>query len=712
MASQTPNMDLRKPTNNDTVNVVTDLSANFDKIDAHAHSGTYVSWFDVTRYGAVGNGIANDGPAIALAVAAASAAGGGVVYFPAGTYLVTTAQGAAPSTRSMLYFNGSAYDDIAFVGVGAQSIIKITHATAGILELRDCSRVVVRDLAFLGAAVGGVLGSNRNSNADISGAGIRLTGVIHGTATGNYLSQLGYSAIYVTGGSQFCDVTDNHIYDCTIIDWANGINEDSLAGTSGGGDATPRGCVISGNRISNVLGSGGIVVDNNGIASFTQVYGNVVDGDGGYQGIRLLNCQNVTVEDNIVRASEDSGIYAFSSVAMSAVQILGNQLQGCGVGATAPGIVVTSTGGSLPRDVLVSDNIVRGAGSVGIYVSNVTDVLVHGNIVQGSGSKGIQAFYDAARQGVTISDNIVADSTNEGIQLQATAVLSFCAVSGNHVRHNDAAGIRFSPSSPTFIADVRVTGNILEANDEATPGTTDGITIDGTKIFIDGNVVDGAGTHHRYGLVIAATATAIEVGQNILTGSLTADYLDASGTATGFPGLYSQLLTTGEANMPPDLAANGSIPTGNQSLRLRYFTARKTETISQVRVITGGTPAGATPTIVRIGIWTADLAGALIARVGATPNDTTLLAAGSTAYTKALSASFTKIAGQRYATGLLVVTAATAPVMWGLSLPTPLAGTSPKRGGLIGGQADLPAAGVAAGSVSDAGNMPYIELLP
>lgn len=40
-------------------------------------------------YGAVGNGIANDSAAIALAIAAALAAGGGTVLFPAGTYLCT-----------------------------------------------------------------------------------------------------------------------------------------------------------------------------------------------------------------------------------------------------------------------------------------------------------------------------------------------------------------------------------------------------------------------------------------------------------------------------------------------------------------------------------------------------------------------------------------------------------------------------------------------
>ena len=40
-------------------------------------------------YGAVGDGSADDGPAIQLALNAAHAAGGGKVYFPAGTYRKT-----------------------------------------------------------------------------------------------------------------------------------------------------------------------------------------------------------------------------------------------------------------------------------------------------------------------------------------------------------------------------------------------------------------------------------------------------------------------------------------------------------------------------------------------------------------------------------------------------------------------------------------------
>jgi len=47
-------------------------------------------WFNVKSYGAAGDGIADDTSEIQAAIAAAVAAGGGVVYFPAGTYLTSS----------------------------------------------------------------------------------------------------------------------------------------------------------------------------------------------------------------------------------------------------------------------------------------------------------------------------------------------------------------------------------------------------------------------------------------------------------------------------------------------------------------------------------------------------------------------------------------------------------------------------------------------
>jgi len=173
-------------------------------------------------------------------------------------------------------------------------------------------------------------------------------------------------------------------------------------------------------------------------------------------------------------------------------------------------------------------------------------------------------------------------------------------------------------------------------------------------------------------------------------------------------------LVTGEETFSRALAAtSNAILTGNEALRLCYFTARKTESISQVRVITGSTAAGATPTLIRIGVWTANGAGALLAQQAATASDTSLLAASATRYTKAFAAPFTKQRGQRYAVGILVVTAATLPTLvgHGTAIQAAEAGVDPMISAVVNGQADLPAT-VAAGSITGSANRPYFVLLP
>lgn len=149
----------------------------------------------------------------------------------------------------------------------------------------------------------------------------------------------------------------------------------------------------------------------------------------------------------------------------------------------------------------------------------------------------------------------------------------------------------------------------------------------------------------------------------------------------------------------------------SQSLRLTYFTAEVTETVTQVRIRTGGTAAGATPTLCRVGIYSVADSGDLTL-VGAIANDTTLFATGGTPYTRSLTATFTKYAGQRYAVGVLVVTAAALPTFLGQNaLPSVEATVAPREGGSVSGQADLPST-VAVGSLSDNGSLIYTVVLP
>ena len=82
------------------------------------------------------------------------------------------------------------------------------------------------------------------------------------------------------------------------------------------------------------------------------------------------------------------------------------------------------------------------------------------------------------------------------------------------------------------------------------------------------------------------------------------------------------------------------------TVTFNYFTAAQTEVVSTITAWTSATQAAATPTVCRMGVFSVAANGDLTP-VGVTPNDTTLFLTANTAYAKNLSASFTKVAGQR-----------------------------------------------------------------
>lgn len=169
-------------------------------------------------------------------------------------------------------------------------------------------------------------------------------------------------------------------------------------------------------------------------------------------------------------------------------------------------------------------------------------------------------------------------------------------------------------------------------------------------------------------------------------------------------------LSSGESSLSR-YSVTGMGATGNQSLRLTYFTAKKTETITELRVTSGSTAAvGAT--LCRIGIYEEDSSTGDLTLVAATANDTTLFSASSTVYEPALAASLAKVRGKRYAVGVLVVGTSTAPNIVGhAALPAAEAGRAPRLGGLVGSQTDLPNT-VSAASINSQSNLHYVALVP
>lgn len=161
-------------------------------------------------------------------------------------------------------------------------------------------------------------------------------------------------------------------------------------------------------------------------------------------------------------------------------------------------------------------------------------------------------------------------------------------------------------------------------------------------------------------------------------------------------------LATGEANVPRlNLAAMSQIAT--QALALTYFTAQKTETINAVKTYSGGT-AGASLTLARIGVYS-EAANGDITLVASIANDTTLWTSTNTTYTRSLSASWSKTAGQRYAVGVLAV-GTTMPNFYGINLSNAavlgnVLGGSPRIYGQVASQTDLPSS-VSAASIANA----------
>lgn len=161
----------------------------------------------------------------------------------------------------------------------------------------------------------------------------------------------------------------------------------------------------------------------------------------------------------------------------------------------------------------------------------------------------------------------------------------------------------------------------------------------------------------------------------------------------------------------PRYAASSSTTLTTQVLRGVSFTAPMSMSCGSVRVFTGATAAAATPSLIRVGLYTFETNGDMTL-AASTASDTALLASTHTAYSKALSAPLSIVKGTRYSAAVLVVTAQTAPAIAANAFHGNAQGTaSPQLCWTQSGQTDLPASVTAANQAVTSGS-PYIELIP
>jgi hypothetical protein len=95
--------------------------------------------FNVKAYGAAGDGVTDDGAAINAAIAAASAAGGGIVYLPAGTYLLRTISTDPNSDHSYIVPK----DGVSIVGAGMDvAVLKVASGQNALYPTTNAPNVI------------------------------------------------------------------------------------------------------------------------------------------------------------------------------------------------------------------------------------------------------------------------------------------------------------------------------------------------------------------------------------------------------------------------------------------------------------------------------------------------------------------------------------------------------------------------------------------
>lgn len=174
---------------------------------------------------------------------------------------------------------------------------------------------------------------------------------------------------------------------------------------------------------------------------------------------------------------------------------------------------------------------------------------------------------------------------------------------------------------------------------------------------------------------------------------------------------FNDRLAVGESTTDRDGPFTGLTMTSG-TIRLAYFTARRSETCTRIRAQVGATGAGATPTLCKLGAYLVASNGDL-SLIGATANNTALFNTSGAVVDEATAASYDKIAGQRYAVAAICVSGATMPTLVGISsgLHGSELAQSPRRTGLLSGQTDLPSS-ISAGSISVSTSWLWAVLTP
>lgn len=416
--------------------------------------------FNVKTFGAQGNGVANDSADIQEAIDAASAAGGGIVFFPPGTYLL----GSAITQRSNVWL----------LGVGWASILKVNNTgTAGFgsgiitvgAGVGTTSNIGIWNLQIDGnkaaLAIADAGNEKRQSNID-------WDKVNHGFLINVYSHSAVMNGAYINNSPVNIDMRG-----CRM-------DSNGKVGTTSGGrgltvNTSPQQVRIIGNHLSSNLESGitlmseggsncqDIVISNNNVL----LNGNrgIDIGDNAFAGVGVdILCRRISVTSNTISGNTGAGIRLHSEGTQSGgftsrtqnVIVSGNTISG----NTTNGVQLSrSNDGDVRRCIIIGNNITDNT-SAGISVgASVADTVLDGNAIFDNGStisdSGTRTVFGVNKIDTTTSQNLpnglntsVADNTG---QYRGNGVVLINEGGGKVQLDRNSAGILVGDRSVTGI---------------------------------------------------------------------------------------------------------------------------------------------------------------------------------------------------------------------------------------------------------------------
>ena len=524
---------------------------------------------NVKDFGATGDGATDDRAAIVAALAAVSS--GGTVFFPIGTYyissninitqsnltiegnnLATIVHNTAASFDGLLRLNG---DRISIRGMKFENTYTAGSVLQIGIELEGSAYVTIENCYFKNFRYC-ILGRSGCDHVNITGCRFDtepqgLTAcVINGeyvNITNNQVEAFGDTGIGVQGSSRYAIISNNMVQsrsaystlgiiveeDAENVVVSNNILDGKYDGTTNSGvqtgiriadngtDISPRNVVVSGNVVRNCEDYGINVVNTNdyteerGITGITQADPAVVTSNGAHglsdnDIITIKNCTGMTELNNRT--------YRINVTGGNTFQLL--RTNSTSYGSYAGGGGYDSYRGT--TNVVIQSNIVDFCGVQNVRVNDANHGIFAGNIITDGVGAGL---YTQDSQQITFANNIAYGNAGTGLSPDKTANAPFI---GNLSLGN---GSNFDFTNPNFTADYGLNightgtqrvGDIIHLVEKAT------ITAGSTTYFAVESIVDDARFSLYEAVVYTSTSAATTSGVQVTTNSNIAGSLNGT----------------------------------------------------------------------------------------------------------------------------------------------------------------------------------------